>query len=106
MPETLGQLRRRFTKEIALLVIYIDAIPGQEAMLEDGKCKTGHKVNSNHYIGLAQDISLFIGGVYQTDTEAYRSIGQHWKSMGADHRWGGDFPGDGNHFSFEYKGRA
>lgn len=69
-------------------------------------------VNSLHLICLAIDLKLFIDGVYQTESEAYRALGEKWKSLHPLCRWGGDFKDrdgnpkpDGNHFSIEHEGR-
>lgn len=58
--------------------------------------------NSLHGDRLAIDINLFVNGVYQITTEAYRPIGEKWESLGGT--WGGRF-GDGNHFSIADGGR-
>lgn len=58
---------------------------------------------SLHIYRLAVDFNLFINGVYQLDTEAYRPLGEKWESLGGS--WGGRFSKpDGNHFSLEWKG--
>ena len=60
---------------------------------------------SLHTQRLAIDFNLFINGIYQTDTEAYKPLGEHWKSKGGS--CGGDFAPpdqDGNHFSLEWEG--
>ncbi len=73
----------------------------------DFQAHDGHMNNSCHYIRLAADLHLFIGGAYQSDSEAHRPLGEKWKSMHPLARWGGDFPTpDGNHYSFAYQGRA
>lgn len=59
---------------------------------------------SVHQLSLAIDIKLFQGDVYLTSSEDYRSLGDFWKTLASDCRWGGDFPGDGNHFSIEHNG--
>lgn len=59
---------------------------------------------SIHQDKLAIDLALFKNGVYLTETEDYRLLGEHWLSIAADNRWGGHFR-DGNHFSKEYQGR-
>lgn len=41
--------------------------------------------------------------VYQRSTKAYKAIGEKWESMHPLARWGGRW-GDGNHFSFEWRG--
>jgi hypothetical protein len=61
--------------------------------------------NSLHLLSLAADLALFIEGVYQTDSAAYRKLGEYWKSLHPLCRWGGDFSKpDGNHFSLEHNG--
>lgn len=62
--------------------------------------------NSNHLIRLAIDLNLFKDGVYQSDTPAYKPLGDYWKSLHDLCRWGGDFGSrpDGNHFSLEHNG--
>jgi len=62
----------------------------------------GHK-NSAHKNKLAIDINLFKAGKFLTDTEAHRVLGEWWEQQHPLARWGGRF-GDGNHYSFEYKG--
>lgn len=58
--------------------------------------------HSLHTERLAIDLQLFIGGIYQEDTDAYRELGEYWKSLDPQCRWGGDIAQrpDGNHFSF------
>jgi len=76
--------------------------PEQAAL--NAKAGTGIS-NSLHTKRLAIDLNLFIDGVFQTATEAYRPLGEHWKSKGGS--WGGDFAAphqDGNHFSLEWEG--
>ena len=57
--------------------------------------------NSLHTCRLAVDFNLFIDGIYQAQSGVYRPLGEHWKSLHPDNRWGGDFRPvpDGNHFS-------
>jgi len=70
------------------------------------------------YIKLAIDLNLFKDSsleadedIYQRDSEAYRPLGEKWKSLHPLCRWGGDFKDkngnpkpDGNHFSLEHEG--
>lgn len=59
--------------------------------------------HSLHLLSLAVDLNLFKNGIYQTDTEAYRPLGEFWESLGGS--WGGRFKSpDGNHFSLSYQG--
>ena len=73
-------------------------------------------LNSLHVKSLAIDLNLFVNGVYRKDSEAYKPLGDYWKSLDPDARWGGDFKRwderegkfipkpDGNHFSLEFEG--
>lgn len=62
---------------------------------------------SLHTQRLAIDLNLFIDGVYQTTTEAYRPLGEWWERQDVLCRWGGRFRRpDGNHFSLTHGGRA
>lgn len=75
---------------------------------EWGEQKEGsysHK-NSVHKLRLAVDFNLFVDGAYieNGDHPAYQELGKFWKSLHTLARWGYDFPGDANHFSFEYWG--
>ncbi|WP_431638392.1 M15 family metallopeptidase [Enterobacter mori] len=59
--------------------------------------------NSLHSQRLAVDFNLFINGQYQTDSAAYKPLGEFWESLGG--AWGGRFSRpDGNHFSLEHNG--
>ena len=59
--------------------------------------------NSLHTQRLAVDFNLFINGQYQTDSAAYKPLGEVWESLGG--AWGGRFSRpDGNHFSLEHNG--
>lgn len=71
----------------------------QELYLKLGKTKVVH---SKHEDCLAVDISLFIDGVYQTESEAYAPLGTFWKNLDPHNVWGGDWKSfhDGNHFQY------
>ena len=69
----------------------------QEIYLAQGKTKTKA---SRHQKRLAEDLNLFINGEYQTDLEAYRPLGEKWKSMDRNCVWGGEWGWDANHFQF------
>lgn len=84
---------------------------GKEQALANAASGAGI-ARSNHLVSLAIDLRLFINGVYQTDSAAYKAMGDYWKSLHPLARWGGDFHDahgrpkpDGNHFSLEYLGR-
>ena len=114
---TLGQKQQIFTANIARLIIWCYNegywLTFSEAYRTPEQAKLNAKsgkgiANSTHMIRLAVDFNLFISGKYQTDTEAYRAMGQYWKTLHAENRWGGDFKSrpDGNHFSMTHGGVA
>lgn len=98
---TLREKRIEFSKCIAALVLWANE-QGMEVCFDRDGLK--HMANSLHYIGLAKDLICYRGGEYLTSTEDYRELGDMWKSMHPLARWGGDFPDDGGHFSFEHNG--
>lgn len=63
-----------------------------------GHPKSGHKQR------LAIDLNLFRDGRYITDDEGHKDLGGWWKLQGEWFAWGGDFPGDFNHYSVEFGG--
>jgi len=109
--------RLRFTRNLVTLLVTFNQRPGVDLALgrdfdeqyekaPDGK-PLRHMRNSLHYLGLANDLALYVDGVYQTTTESYAEMGAYWKSLDADNRWGGNFrKQDGNHFSITYGGRS
>ena len=104
----LSEVQQIFTLTIAKLILWANSqgykLTFGESYDDDG---IGHMKNSNHYIRLAQDFNLFIDNEYKTDTPSYERLGTAWKALHPLARWGGDFKSkDGNHFSFEWKGRA
>lgn len=109
MTRSLRQQQSMFARLIAVHIIWIYQTDGWEVTLADGyrPDHMGHSQNSLHYIRLAQDLNLFIDGIWQTNMNSfYRIIGAHWKSLDMDCRWGGDFPtADANHFSMAWGGK-
>lgn len=116
---TLSQKQRLFCKFVGELITwgyehgyeftFGDAYRSPEAaaaMAAQGKGIT----RSLHTLRLAVDLNLFISGEYRSDTEAYRPLGDFWKSLSQPEldircTWGGDFSRpDGNHFSLEHEG--
>lgn len=58
--------------------------------------------NTLHERKLAQDLNLFVDGMYQAGPAPYKPLGDYWKSLNTLNRWGGDFQTrDANHFSME-----
>ncbi|WP_392565378.1 M15 family metallopeptidase [Utexia brackfieldae] len=110
---TLTQKQATFTVMIAKLILWAD---GQGLQLTFGQAyqtpaqvendmQAGKGIRNRLYsLRLAIDLNLFIDGVYQTATTAYKPLGQYWQAMGG--AWGGDFKAcpDGNHFSLLYSG--
>jgi hypothetical protein len=61
--------------------------------------------HSLHLEKLAIDINLFKEDVYITSEEGHTELGAWWKTLGPNHRWGGDFPKkDFNHYSISPDG--
>ena len=64
---------------------------------------------SLHCQRLAIDFNLFIDGIYQTSSEAFKPLGEWWEMQSTNGYtccWGGRFKrADGNHFSIEHGGR-
>ena len=57
--------------------------------------------HSLHIDRLAIDLNFFMNGVLVTDGSKLFDVGNWWKGLGPNYRWGGDFKTrpDGNHFS-------
>ena len=114
MPDlTLGQKQRFFLRLIAEFLEWAhrrgyefslgEAFRTPEQAALNAKFSKGI-ANSLHCDRLAIDLNLFIDGVYQTSTEAWKPLGEFWESKHPLCRWGGRF-GDGNHLSLEHQGR-
>lgn len=113
---TLGEKQRLFMKLLGEFLVWIYqqpsyAVSGGELLRSQAQAlanaASGAGIsNSLHLLKLAIDLQLFIDGVYQTASEAYKPLGDKWKSMHPLARWGGDFKSrpDGNHFSIEHEG--
>lgn len=108
----LGEKQRRFTRMVGDLIAFAYArgceltfgeayrTPEQAALNAAKGIGIG---KSLHTMRLAIDFNLFVDGVYQTDSEAYRPLGEYWESLGGS--WGGRFSKpDGNHFSLGHEG--
>lgn len=122
---TLRQKQARFCRLLSQLIAWIFA-RGWEVTLADGgvtlmrKVQTSegitvraidreHMDGSLHYSRLAQDLNLFVDGVWITkaDHPAWLAIGKFWKSLDPDCAWGGDFASkDANHVSLRHEGKA
>lgn len=92
----------RFAEEKGYRLTFGEAYRTPEQAALNAKKGSGI-ANSLHTQRLAVDFNLFINGVYQTDSAAYRPLGEYWESIGGS--WGGRFSKpDGNHFSLEHNG--
>lgn len=111
---TTSEHQATFLRQIALLVIWADEMgyrvrAGQfhrsdEEQLRLRREGRSHTDRSRHQDRLAADLILDLWDgehwVYQTDSPAYKPLGDFWKSLNSLNVWGGDwtsFP-DGNHF--------
>ena len=113
---TVGEKQRLFMQLLGLFLVWIYQQPGyavaggelqrmQAQALANAASGAGIS-KSLHKIRLAIDLNLFVAGIYQTDSGAYKPLGAYWKSLHPLCRWGGDFVSrpDGNHFSIEHEG--
>ena len=113
---TLRQARCAFSVCVAETILYL-ITQGYEVALDEGTERltekdptSDHSPNSLHHLGLAQDVLLYLNGVYLTQTEQYAVLGSFWKDLGVKKSlplaWGGDFTHkDGNHISLAWQGR-
>lgn len=105
----LRQLQSRFVKYIGMLITHAYGLPHVELTFGEGYDDdgTGHMAGSLHYIRIAQDINLFVGGNFiQGDHPVWHQLGTYWRSLDPMCAWGGDFASrDFNHFSMEYHNR-
>jgi hypothetical protein len=93
---TLRKKQSKFASMVALLIQFAYE-QGYEITFGDAWAHDGHIANSFHYKRLAIDLNLFEDGRYLESTEAHKTLGMFWESLGGT--WGGKF-GDGNHYSF------
>jgi hypothetical protein len=111
---TLSQKQRLFTKLLGQLIDWAykngfeltmgEAWRTPEQAKRNADNGTGI-LNSLHCERLAVDLNLFVGGVYCPDTKAHTRLGEYWKSLHPNCRWGGDFrKPDGNHYSLSIDG--
>ena len=117
----LSERQRLFVKCLGALIQYATQ-QGYELTLDEGyicedrKTRNGqmvkdgvHMPGSLHYYRLAQDLNLWVGGVYITDGShpAWKELGEHFESLDPLCRWGGHFlTVDSNHVSITWGGKA
>ena len=114
MTETLAQHQQRFPPLVAKLITFAysqgftltfgEAYRSPEQAALNAQHGTGI-ANSLHILRLAVDLNLFRNGVYVTDSANYKALGDYWKTLDPDCRWGGDFhKPDSDHFSLTWQG--
>lgn len=60
----------------------------QEIYVKTGKSMT---TKSNHLLKCAGDLNFFFEGTLRTTKVDLQRFGDHWESLGAKNRWGGNF---------------
>ena len=109
---TLRERQSLFLQNIALLIGWAFAngyeLTGGELYRTPEQAeiyaKTGMGITKSlHRQRLAVDLNLFKNGIFYTDTESHKPLGDYWKSLHPDNRWGGDFKNrpDGNHYKMK-----
>lgn len=95
-----------FARLLARLLLRMEMDEGVEYTLgevERRETATHGHTRSLHKKRLAVDVHLFIGGEYQSSTEAHKPYGEWWEAQHELCRWGGRF-NDGNHYSLAHEG--
>ena len=107
---TLSEHQREFARDVAELIRFAfdndmeltfgEAYRTAEQQAIYVRSGLSRTMDSFHRKRLAVDMNLFIENEYQTKAEPYRPLGDFWKSLNTNNRWGGDFAGlgDANHF--------
>ncbi len=105
---SLSAKQAKFAQNIAKLIIWADKhgyhITLGEAYrppeLAETYARRGIGIaNSRHCSRLAIDLNLFKNGQYLQATKDHAPLGEYWKSLDKNNRWGGDFKRpDGNHY--------
>lgn len=95
-------------KYLSMLIEYTYSL-GHELTLGEGYVSSGkgHMAGSLHYIRLAQDLNLFVGGKYITGAHpVWDQLGKYWLSLDPLCAWGGNFSSkDYNHVSLAHGGK-
>ena len=98
----LSEKQQVFTQDVARLILWVAeqgwgvtlgecyrTVDQQRRYVDQGKSQT---MRSKHLERLAVDLNLFVAGKYQQSVEAYRPLGDYWKSLDpARNKWGGDW---------------
>jgi hypothetical protein len=110
---SLLDLQIRFAQDAALLIQEAAVLGYQVTLGEAWRSPEQAAWNQEHGLGIANslhmdklaiDLNLFhtVDGkrLYISDGTGHTELGSWWKSLGPDHRWGGDFTKqDPNHYS-------
>lgn|SRR3990167_224978 len=112
---TLGEHQRIFAYNVANLIFWTHEqgweVTGGEWYRPEEMAKIYAErgigiADSLHTMKLAIDLNLFINGKYQTESDAYQPMGEYWKTLHPNNRWGGSFKKqDGNHFEMQFQPR-
>lgn len=113
---SLNAKQARFTYKIAQLIVWAKEELGVDLIgVELFRTKEQAEIyaeqekgiiNSVHRLKLALDMYVYKDGKILWDGLIYKEIGDKWKSMDPDARWGGEMRRrDVYHYSFYHKGR-
>lgn len=104
----------RFSRFLGMLLDYIYTSGYECTMGETWRTPEQAKYNQEHGLGisnslhlqrLAIDINLFKNGKLLDRKEDYAVLGNFWKGLDTENRWGGDFKkSDPYHFSITHEG--
>lgn len=116
MTLTLREKQSAFAFALGKLIAFVYAkgweLTMSEGYVGDTDAKDGdhdgpHMKGGTHYMRLGQDLNLWINDewIKNGSHPAWKELGDYWKGLHPDARWGGDFA-DPNHFSFTHAGKA
>lgn len=113
----MSALQQQFVEDVSKLIQFAVSQPGIKVRAgemwrtpEQAQWNADHGTGiacSLHLQRLAVDLLVDLNGIWQQDDSAgcYAKLGEFWKSLGADHYWGGDFTKkDYDHFSISPDG--
>jgi len=113
--ESLGSKQERFSRDLGQLLLFAHLSGIGVRMGETWRTPEQAKWNAEqgkgiehslHCDRLAADLICAIDGEVVWDGDPYTQLADHWKGMGDDHCWGGDFTRpDVYHFSITHGGR-
>lgn len=105
---TLRQKQSLFSFLLAKLVLYAYEMGFELTEGESYRTPEQAELNEKNGIGikdslhtkrLAKDYNLFKDGLWLTDSESHRILGDYWETLHPNCRWGGRWR-DGNHYEF------